>query len=295
VPKVSVTIITRNEEADLPGAIASVAWADEILVVDSNSTDRTVDIARATNARVIVRDWPGYIEQKNFAAAQAAHDWILSIDADERVTPRLAQELQRTLQNPVHAAYECPRLTWHLGRWIRGTDWYPDHQTRLYDRRAAHWTGRYVHEAVTVNGSLGRLSGDLQHFAYRDIADHLETIDRYTTYAARQMHEAGRRASAWHLLAHGPLAFLRNYLAKGGFRLGSVGLIVSTMNAYYVFLKFAKLWQLQTTPSARPDSAAGIRPPSLSPPAGIHSTTHAGEPAARARSATQADQGPRPV
>jgi glycosyltransferase involved in cell wall biosynthesis len=250
VPKVSVTIITKDEEADLGAAIASVAWADEILVVDSRSTDRTVEIARAANARVIVRDWPGYIEQKNFAAAQASHDWILSVDADERVTPELAAEIRRTLQNPLTPAYQVPRLTWHLGRWIRATDWYPDYQTRLYDRRAAHWSGRYVHEAVVVNGALGRLGGELQHFAYRDIADHLETIDRYTTYAARQMHEAGSRAAVWQLLLQGPLAFLRNYVAKGGFRLGAVGIIISTMNGYYVFLKFAKLWQLQHAPPA---------------------------------------------
>jgi len=252
VPPVSVTVITRNEATDLADALASVAWADEIVVVDSRSTDRTVEIARAAGARVIVQDWPGYIQQKNFAAAQASHDWILSVDADERVTPALADEIRRVLEQPAHAAYQVPRLTWHLGRWIRGTDWYPDYQTRLYDRRAAQWAGRYVHESVAVTGSTGRLRADLQHFAYRDIADHLETIDRYTTYAAQQMREDGRRTSTWQLLLHPPAAFLRNYIAKGGFRLGTVGLIVSTMNAYYVFLKFAKLWQLQHLPPSRP-------------------------------------------
>lgn len=255
MPKLSVTIITKDEAADIAGAIASVAWADEILVVDSHSTDRTVDIARSAKARVvvIVRDWPGYIEQKNYAAEQATHDWIFSLDADERVTPALAHEIREIVKAPGHAAYRVPRLTWHLGTWIRGTDWYPDLQTRLYDRRRARWTGAYVHEGVAVAGSLGRLTGDLHHFAYRDIADHLETIDRYTTAAARQMYESGRRASLWDLACHGPLAFLRNYLARGGFRLGRVGLIVSTMNGYYVFLKFAKLWQLQAAPPARPD------------------------------------------
>jgi glycosyltransferase involved in cell wall biosynthesis len=245
VPKLSVTIITRNEAADIAAAIASVAWADDILVVDSQSTDGTADLARAAGARVIVRDWPGYIEQKNFAAMQAAHDWILSLDADERATPGLAREIQQTLEQPAHQAYQLPRVTWYLGQWIRATDWYPDYQTRLYDRRAARWTGRYVHEGVTVDGTLGRLRGDLQHFAYRDISDPLETIDRYTTLAARQMHEDGRRASPAALLLHGPLAFLRNYLLRGGFRLGTTGLVISTLNAYYVFLKFAKLWQWQ--------------------------------------------------
>jgi glycosyltransferase involved in cell wall biosynthesis len=259
VPKLSVTIITKDEESDIAEAIASVAWADEVVIVDSRSSDRTVELARGAAAPVvvIVREWSGYIAQKNFAAEQASHDWILSLDADERVTPALAGEIRRVLQAPQHAAYEMPRLTWHLGRWIRGTDWYPDHQTRLYNRRKARWTGRYVHEAVAVDGSRGRLSGELQHFAYRDVSDHLETIDRYTSHAARQMFESGRRASLADLAFHGPLAFLRNYLAKGGFRLGRVGLIVSTMNAYYVFLKFAKLWELQTTPQARPGDEAG--------------------------------------
>jgi glycosyltransferase involved in cell wall biosynthesis len=245
VPKLSVTIIARNEAADIGAAIASVAWADDILVVDSQSTDATADLARAAGARVIVRDWPGYIEQKNFAASQAAHDWILSLDADERATPALAREIQQTLEQPVHRAFQIPRVTWYLGEWIRATDWYPDYQTRLYDRRAARWTGRYVHEGVTVDGTTGRLRADLQHFAYRDISDHLETIDRYTTLAARQMHEDGRRASPVALLVQGPAAFLRNYLLRGGFRLGTTGLVVSTLNAYYVFLKFAKLWQWQ--------------------------------------------------
>jgi hypothetical protein len=140
-----------------------------------------------------------------------------------------------------------PRVTWHLGRWIRSTDWYPDYQTRLYDRRAAQWTGRYVHETVSVRGTIGRLRGELRHFAYRDISDHLETIDRYTTYAARQMHETGRRAGLLQLAAHPPLAFLRNYLLRGGIRDGAPGLIISALNSYYVFLKFAKLRELERT------------------------------------------------
>ena len=144
---------------------------------------------------MIVREWPGYVAQKNYAASIASHDWILSLDADERVTPELAAEIKSTLAGPPsHRGYRIPRVTWHLGRWIRTTDWYPDYQLRLYDRRAGEWTGRYVHETMSVRGPVGQLRGELQHFAYRDIADHLETIDRYTTYAARQMQESGRRA-----------------------------------------------------------------------------------------------------
>ena len=245
MPKLSVTVITRNEAADLGDALATVAWADEIIVVDSQSTDETVAIARRYTDRVIVREWPGYIDQKNYASSIAAHDWILSLDADERVTPDLASEIKaRLADTPREAAYRIPRVTWHLGRWVRTTDWYPDYQLRLYDRRAAQWTGRHVHEAVTVRGATGQLSGELQHYAYRDIADHLETIDRYTTLAARQMQEAGTHASLLQVACHPPLAFLRNYLAHGGIRDGVPGFIISALNAYYVFLKFAKLWEL---------------------------------------------------
>jgi glycosyltransferase involved in cell wall biosynthesis len=246
VPKLSVTVITRNEAHDIGAALESVAWADDIVVVDSLSTDDTAAIARQRGARVECREWPGYIEQKNHAASVAKHDWILSLDADERVTPELAREIRERLSTvPSEAAFRIPRVTWHLGRWVRTTDWYPDYQTRLYDRRTAAWTGKYVHEAVTVRGATGQLRGELQHYAYRDIADHLETINRYTSLAARQMHEAGRRAGLLQLAGHPPLAFLRNYVARGGIREGAAGFVISSMNAYYVFLKFAKLWELQ--------------------------------------------------
>ena len=248
MPKLSVTVITKNESAQIAAALASVRWADEIIVVDSESSDDTVDLARKVTERVIVRPWAGYVAQKNFAASLASHDWILSLDADERVTAALAAEIQATLANPVHKGYRMSRVTWHLGRWIRSTDWYPDVQLRLYDRRSAKWTGQYVHESVTVDGSIGRLKGELEHYAYRDISEHLETIDRYTTYAARQMQENGRRAGMLQLAGHPPLAFLRNYIARGGIRDGVPGLIISSLNAYYVFLKFAKLRELQSRP-----------------------------------------------
>ena len=242
----SVTIITKNEAADIAAALQSVAFADERIVVDSHSTDDTVAIARRHTDRVIVRDWAGYVDQKNYAASQANHDWILSLDADERVTPALADEIKTTLAgSPPHQGYRIPRVTWHLGRWIRSTDWYPDYQLRLYDRRSAQWAGKYVHESVSVRGSSGRLRHELQHYAYRDITDHLETMDRYTTFAARQMYESGRRAGLVQVAGHPPLAFLRNYIARGGFRDGVAGLTISAMNSYYVFLKLAKLWELE--------------------------------------------------
>jgi len=246
VPKLSVTVITRNEAADIEAALASAAWADEIVVVDSGSTDDTVALAKGRTDRVVVRDWPGYVAQKNYAASIATHDWILSLDADERLTPPLAEEVRELLtREPADKGYRIPRVTWHLDRWIRTTDWYPDYQLRLYDRRAAGWTGRYVHESVRVRGSVGRLRGEIQHYPYRDISEHLEMIDRYTTYSARQMHENGRHAGLLQLAGHPPLAFIRNYILRGGIRDGVPGFVISALNAYYVFLKFAKLRELQ--------------------------------------------------
>jgi glycosyltransferase involved in cell wall biosynthesis len=247
VPGVTATIITLNEAANIDACLASVAWADEIIVVDSGSTDGTPERAAALHATVIHRDWPGsYADQKNFAAAQARHDWILSIDADERVTPELRREIETRLSSePAAAGFRVPRLTWHLGRWIRTTDWYPDFQLRLYDRRRASWPPRLVHESVRADGPVAYLKHDLQHYAYRDIGHHHQVMDRYTTLAARQMYEQGRRAGALDIVAHPPAAFVRNYVLKRGCLDGVPGFVISAMNAYYVFLKFAKLWELE--------------------------------------------------
>ncbi len=251
---VSVTIITRDEAVNIEACVASVAWAAEVLVVDSGSADDTAARARAAGARVLVRDWPGYAAQKNFAAAEAAHDWILSIDADERVTPQLAAEIQARLAGGGPACgYRIPRVTWHLGRWIRTTDWYPDYQLRLYDRQRARWRPRRVHESVQADGPVERLSSDLQHFAYRDVGHHHQTMDRYTTLAATELFEQGRRAGVWHLTLHPWAAFVRNYVLRRGVLDGVPGFVISCMNAYYVFLKFAKLWARQHAAAARPD------------------------------------------
>ena len=254
--KLTVTVITRNEAANIGNALESVRWADEIVVVDSHSTDETVAIAERLATRVEVRDWPGYGDQKNHAASLASNDWIFSLDADERVTPELAGEIRALLQTgPAARGYRVPRVSKYLGRWIRSTDWYPDYQLRLYDRRAARWTARRVHESVVLDGegAAGRLRGELQHFPYRDISHHLATIDRYTTLAAEEWLAQGRTVSRAQLLLSARFAFLRNYLLRGGFRDGEAGLLVSILNSYYVFLKHAKLWELQTRQAPKAD------------------------------------------
>ena len=245
--RLSVTIVAWNEEERLRACLESVAWADEIIVVDSGSTDDTVAIARRMATRIEVRDWPGYGEQKNYAAAIASNDWILSIDADERVTTELAGEIRGAIDSESGpAGYRIPRVSYYLGRWLHSTDWYPDFQLRLYNRRKGSWNAQRVHESVVLSGAPGLLRRELQHYPYRNITHHVQTIDRYTTLAAEEWLAAGRRATALQAFLHTAFAFLRNYLLKGGFRDGSAGLIVSVLNSYYVFLKFAKLWERQS-------------------------------------------------
>ena len=256
MPNLSVTIITLNEADHIGPAIDRASWADEIIVVDSGSTDGTPDLARARGATVSAREWSGYVDQKNYAATLARNDWIFSLDADERIPPPLAAEIRALLATePPRHGFRVPRVTFHFGRWMRTTDFYPDFQTRLYDRRNARWRGRHVHESVAVDGPVGQLKHELQHYSYRDLWDQLERINHYSTLAARQMHEAGRRARAFDLIAHPPAAFVRNYVLRRGFLDGMAGLTLSAVNAYSVFLKFAKLWELQAG-ARRPETGA---------------------------------------
>jgi glycosyltransferase involved in cell wall biosynthesis len=266
VPKVSVTIITLNESDHIEAAIDSASWADEILVVDAGSRDDTVAIARRKGVRVETRAWTGYVDQKNYAQSLASHDWIFSLDADERIPPALAAEVRTLLATePSQRGYRVPRVTHHLGRWVRTTDFYPDYQMRVYDRRAARWTGRYVHESVTIDGPPGRLINELHHYSYRDLHDQLNRLNHYSTLAARQLYEQGRRTGPLELLLHPPAAFLRNYVLRRGFMDGTVGLTISLINSYGVFLKFAKLWELQRNaqlPNSNFQRTSNSQPPS---------------------------------
>ena len=249
--KISATIITFNEEDNIAAALESLAWADEIIVVDSESTDRTVEIARQFTNQVYVRPWPGYSAQKNFAAQRASFDWVFSLDADERVSEDLSSELQSLMrgEEPAVAAFEMPRLTFYLGRWIRHSGWYPDHKVRLYNRKAASFEGEFVHESVKVNGRTERLSGDIHHYTVRDASDHHRRIDRYTTLAARELYQKGRRTTHLSLLVSPAAAFLRSYVFKLGFLDGAQGVAIARFAAHYVFLKNLKLWELHKNTS----------------------------------------------
>ena len=239
--KISATIITFNEQDNLPRALNSLGCCDEIVIVDSGSTDQTVELARGLGARVIERDWPGYARQKNFAAEQASHDWILALDADERLSDPLQRELQGIKQQGArYDAYSCPRLAQYRGKWIRHSGWYPDHKVRLYDRRKARWVGDYVHESVRVEGSLGVLEGDLLHYTCPTFSRHIESVNRYTTLAAQEMAAQGRGVSLARLLAAPPWAFVRSYVVQRGFLDGPNGFLIASMAAFYVFAKYAK-------------------------------------------------------
>jgi glycosyltransferase involved in cell wall biosynthesis len=252
VPAISATIITLDEASHLADAIRSVAWADEIVVVDSGSTDGTLEVARRMATRVEHREWEGYASQKNYASSIARHDWVLSLDADERVSPALSAWIDGWRRGaPAALGYRIPRASHYLGEWIRTTDWYPDPQLRLYDRRAGAWVKSRVHESVAVSGPVETLTGDreLLHFPYADVSDHLRRIDSYTSLAALDMRDSGRRVGAAALLAHPAAAFLRNYVLRRGILQGRVGLAVSLLNSYYVLLKHVKLLELQSPAS----------------------------------------------
>lgn len=254
----SAVLITLDEQHDLPQALASVAFCDEIVVVDAGSSDRTRELAAAAGARVIVNTpWPGFVEQRRLATQAARHDWILALDADERVSPALRLEIE-SLRSTVlaapdgPAAYRLPRASFYLGRWIRATDWYPDLQVRLFDRRRARWQGGLVHESVAADGPMGRLRHELEHYPYVDVSDHLRCIDRYTSLWAQEAHLRGRRAGLPRAAGAAAWAFVRNYVLRQGWRLGGIGLAVSLLNSHYTFLKLLKLYELRRRASLRP-------------------------------------------
>ena len=249
--RVSAVIIAGNEEAKIADAVRSVLWADEVLLIDSHSTDRTREIAEGLGARVIVRDWPGFSAQKRFAVEEAVNDWIFSLDADERVSPELQQELSQIITSgaePGAAAFRIPRLTIYMGRPVRHSGWYPDHQIRFFDRRLASWSDDLVHESVVVrdNETLSTLSGEIIHLSVDDAAHHHHMIGtRYAPLAARQMFERGRRTSRFRVFTAGPAAFVRSYVLKGGFLDGLPGYCIARFAAHHAFLKNVMLWEMQ--------------------------------------------------
>lgn len=240
----TATIITFNEEANIRACLESVAWVPEIVVIDSGSTDRTVDIAREFTDRVTVTDWPGHVEQKNRAVDLAPTDWVLSLDADERCTPELRAEVERVLADPPSAAgFSVRRRTWYLGRWILHGGWYPDRKVRLFDRRRARWGGTNPHDHVKVEGREVELDADLLHYTYRDMRHHLEVIDFFTDIASREKERKGKRFPRVGMVFRPPFKFFKMYVLQRGYRDGFPGFVIAVLGALYVFLKDAKLWE----------------------------------------------------
>ena len=246
MPGLTACVIAFNEEAKIEACLASVeGLCDEVVVVDSHSTDRTRELAAARGARVIERDWPGHIDQKNFAIDQATTEWVLCLDADERVTPELAARIRTALAAPTADGYTVNRQNIYLGRWIKGGGWYPDRKLRLFRRARGRWGGINPHDHVRLEpeGPVVDLGADLVHLSYDSITDHLKTIDYFSTIAAREKRSRGQRGIALQLLLGAPWKFFKMFVLQGGVRDGWRGLIVATLGAFYVFLRYAKLWE----------------------------------------------------
>ncbi|HLZ34499.1 MAG TPA: glycosyltransferase family 2 protein [Nitrospira sp.] len=247
MPTVSCLVITKNEEANIQDCLASVAWATECIVVDAESTDSTAELVRAGGAKLFVRPWPGFGAQKNFGMEQALSEWILVVDADERVPEALRAEIQSCIErwkrgDPV--AYEIPRKNYFYGKWVRHAGVYPDYQIRLFRKGCAKYNDVPIHENLIVQGTVGRMVSPFEHQTERRIQDHFRKFGLYTTLAAQEKAKTVRAVRSSDLLFRPLVVFLKTYLLKQGFRDGVPGLIVCVFASMYTFVKYAKLWDM---------------------------------------------------
>ena len=244
--RLSVAIITYNEEEEIKDCLESVKWADEIVVVDSFSTDKTLDICRQYTNKVFQHEWSGYSNQKNYAINVTTNPWILILDADERVSERLTKEIKEILDKDLGVdGYYIPRKSYFLGRWIRYGGWYPDYSIRLFRKDKGRFEQREVHESVRINGKTAKLKNHLEHYTYRNLSEYIQRMERYSTLAAMEMVGEGRRSGPRNILFRPILTFFRMYILKQGFREGIYGLLISVLYSYYTFLKYAKLWEMR--------------------------------------------------
>ena len=246
--RISVTIITKNEEGSIGRCVQSVSWADEVIVLDSGSTDRTVEIAREMGANVVVKeDWPGFGPQKNRALELATGDWIFSLDADEWVTSELSEEMRSTINgNPEFDAYRLPRSSSFCGRFMRHSGWWPDYVVRLLRRGAARFSDDIVHERTLVDGAVGTLRNPLMHETYVDLGDMQEKFNRYSSLGAEALHARGARGGIAKAVLHGLGAFLRTYILRRGFLDGREGFMLAIANAEVAYYKYVKLLLLHS-------------------------------------------------
>lgn len=244
--RISACVIVFNEEKKIRRCMESLTWCDEIVVLDSFSTDRTLDICREFTDRIFQHVWLGYVGQRNKVRTLARYNWILNIDSDEEVSPCLREEILDEFEagTPAHFGYEFPRQVYYLGKWIRHGEWYPDVKLRLFHKDYGRSEGEEPHDKVVVNGTVKRLSSPLWHVTYDDLRDHLDTLDRFSTISARQKFVQNPRFRAIDLLTRPPLRFFRGYVIKLGFLDGWHGLIIAITSSFGVFMKYAKLWEL---------------------------------------------------
>jgi glycosyltransferase involved in cell wall biosynthesis len=248
----SACVITLNEADRIERCIKALKFCDEIIVVDSHSTDNTRELCAALGARVIDRSWPGYRSQKQFATDSAQHDWVLCVDADEIVTPQLQSEIQRLQAAGFSGArgYSVPRMTEYFGKFLRHGNAWPDRKIRLYNRTTARWVGHEVHEKIAVEGAVRKLQAHLEHYAYRSLDDHLNRVDRYARLIADEKHRAGQSCHLPAMITHPLWRFVRGMFLKGGVLDGWRGWLFHCVEAGYVYRKYLRLWALsQSRPS----------------------------------------------
>lgn len=244
--KISASIIVFNEEQNIKELCETISFCDEIVIVDSASSDKTVEIASRYTDKIFQREFLGYKDKHEFADSKTSGDWILWIDADERITPELRNSitnLKNLDESELPAGFRIARKTWYLGRWIKFSGWYPDYQMRLYRKSASYWDGVSPHETARVNGRVEKLDGEFLHFTKNDLSEHHRVVDRYTTLAAEYKANHGEKPGGLAIFFNSIAAFIRTYILKQGFRDGIQGLIIAMFTAYSVFLKYAKVWE----------------------------------------------------
>lgn len=242
----SVCIITYNEEDNLANCLSQLEFADEIILVDSGSTDKTLTIAKQYNSKISYRKFDNYINQKNHAISLAKNDWILALDADEVISPALKEELHslKVEDFESNSAFAIPRLTYYLKKWIRHSGWYPNYQVRLFHKKKGNFAGILVHETVEIKGNSKKLKNPLFHYSYKSISDHLAFIDRYSTLFAIEKFKSGKRSTIAKAIFKSYYKFFWMYFIRCGFLDGSVGLAIAILGSYYNFLKYLKLYEL---------------------------------------------------
>ena len=247
---ISAFIVCCNEERNIRRCLESIKWCDEIVVVDSGSKDKTLEICKEYSCRILQRDWSGYVEQKRFGLEQCTSEWVLNLDADEEVSDNLRNEILELLASDPNTnskinGYYLSRVVFYLGRWWRHGGWYPEYRLRLCRKSHTTWGGKDPHEKAIVDGETRKLTGELHHYTYNDITDQITRLNKYASTAALSMFQDGRHSSFVNVIFNPLSRFIKFYLIKKGFLEGLAGLIVACLESYYVFLKYIKLWELE--------------------------------------------------